>query len=1026
MLSPRFAARSFWWGLLICVVLTATPPASAQHFGRNKVSYDKFDFERIQTEHFTVYYYPPMGPAAQDAARMAERWYERLSRVFQHEFTERKPIIFYADDTDFQQTNVIGGFIGEGTGGVTEGGRQRLIMPLTGSYDETDRILGHEMVHVFQYDLWKQNPRSFQLGALPLWLIEGTAEYLSQGRSDALTAMWMREAVRTDDIPTTRQLTLRQNKYFPYRYGQALMAYIGGTWNDQTLGLLYRQAGYTGLETAFQEVLGLTGNELSQSWAEALRSTYGPQMEGRSSPDEVGERVLSRETTGGRMSLSPSISPDGQYVAFFSERGLFSIDLYVADAQTGEIVRRLTRSGTSGHFDAIRFISSAGAWSPNGKRLAFVTFRRGNNQIAILNAQTGNIERRYRVADVGALNNPAWGPDGRRIAFSGNTGGVTDLYVLDTKTGSVRQLTRDKHAALQPTWSPDGTRIAFATDRGAGTSFSTLTFEEMRIGVATVETGEVQMLPLFSDARHVNPQFSPDGKSLYFIADPDGYSDLYRYHFGDQQLYRVTKLATGISGITGLSPALSVARDANRLIFSVYEDNGYNIYGTDLTADMGTPVSRTMDRASAQLPPPEDDEPGLVAGYLADPSGLPAQQSFESRPYRPRLLLDHVGVQGGIGVGYTSGVNRFGTQAGGGIAFLWNDLMGDHTLWSVVQANGTFKDIGGGVTYVNRSGRLQWGASLSHTPYQSGRWNVTREPVQIGDQTFLSTRIDQILQRTFVDRASFNVAYPLSTNQRLEGGVGYTRYSYDFEVETIRTIGGQIIDRRFRNPDAPPALNLADVSLGFVGDFSFQGFTGPIRGRRYRLEVGSQIGDLFYQTVLADYRQYLFVNPVTIAARGLHYGRYGPDAESPNLTPQFLGNGVLMRGYSFFSFDPLECGAEVQDCPAFDRLVGSRIAVASLEARYPVLGTEQMGLIHFPYLATDLVGFVDGGVAWTESDDPVWDLTRASNERIPVFSTGLSARVNILGYAVLEIIYAYPFQRPEKGGHVSFQLSPGW
>lgn len=1014
------------WSPLTVLLAALAVPAHAQHFGRNKVVYEDFEFEQIQTEHFDVYYYPPMTPAAQDAARMAERWYARLSQVFQHEFTERKPIIFYADDTDFQQTNVIGGFIGEGTGGVTEGGRQRLIMPLTGSYDETDRILGHEMVHVFQYDLWKLDPKGFQLGALPLWFIEGTAEYLSQGRDDPHTAMWMRDAVRNDDVPTTRQLTRQQNQYFPYRYGQALMAYIGGNWSDQTLGVLYRRAGRTGLDKAFQQVLGLTGEELSTSWEEALRSTYEPQMEGQTQPSEPAEPVLSRGTTGGRMNFSPAISPDGRYVAFFSERGLFSVDLYVADTETGEVIRRLTRSGLSAHFDAVRFISSAGTWSPDGRRLAFVTFRKGNNQIAILNAQTGRIEQRYRVQEVGALSNPAWGPDGRRIAFSGNTGGITDLYVLDTQTGSVRQLTNDKHAAFQPTWSPDGQRLAYVTDRGPQTNFSQLTTGPMRIGLVTAESGDVRMLPLFEEARHITPQFSPDGQSLYFIADPDGYSNVYRYGLDTERLFRVTNLATGASGITSLSPALSVAQQARRLVYSVYEENGYNIYRTDLDTTPEEPVERTASRANVQLPPAERAQPGLVASYLSDPSGLPAQQTFESEPYRPRLLLDYVGMQGGVGVGYTSGVNRFGTQIGGGVGFLWNDLMGDHTLWSVVQANGTYKDIGGGVTYINRTSRLQWGASLSHTPLQSGSWRVTREPIQIGTQVFTSTRIDQILQRTFIDRATGNVAYPLNVSQRLEGGIGYTRYSYDLEVETVRSVGGQILERTRTHPDAPSGLDLFDASVGFVGDYSFQGFTGPVQGNRYRLEVGSQFGDLFYQTLLADYRHYFFANPVTVAVRGLHFGRYGQDAENSRLSPHFLGNDGLLRGYSFFSFDPLECGVQALDCPVFDRLIGSRFALASLETRLPILGTEQLGLVSFPYLPTDLVGFVDGGVAWNSDDAPVWTFERDSAERIPVVSTGLSARVNLLGYMVLEFMYVYPFQRPDKGWHVDVQLSTGW
>lgn len=1031
VLFPSSPANRFGPLLAIALLLGAgLSSAQAQHFGRNKVVYDDFDFERIQTEHFHVYYYPPMAPAAQDAARMAERWYARLSQVFQHEFTERKPIILYADDTDFQQTNVIGGFIGEGTGGVTEGGRQRLIMPLTGSYAETNRILGHEIVHVFQYDLWKQNPRSFRLGALPLWLIEGTAEYLSSGRQDPNTAMWMREAVRTEDIPTTRQLTREQYKYFPYRYGQALMAYIGGNWGDQTLGILYRQAGYNGLDKAIQEVLGISAKELSASWAEALRSTYGPQMNARTPPSETGQQVLSRETTGGRMNFSPAISPDGRYVAFFSERGLFSVDLYVANAETGEVIRQLTKTGTSAHFDAVRFISSAGSWSPDGRRLAFVTFRKGNNQLAILNARTGRIEQRIRVDEVGALNNPDWGPDGQRIAFSGNEGGITNLYVLDLENGSVRQLTNDRHAALQPAWSPDGTRLAYVTDRGSATDFSRLTFGEMQIGVLDLEGGSPRVLPLFEEARHINPQFSPDGQSLYFIADPDGHSDIYRYRLDGEQLSRLTRLATGVSGITSLSPALSVARQVDRLVYSVYESNGYSVHGLSLKGLEGEPVTRALGggRARVQLPPSERDQPGLVESYLADPSGLPDEERLESTPYRPRLQLDYIGVQGGLGVGISSGYDRFDTQVGGGIQFLWNDMMGNHTLGAVVQANGSAKDIGGGAAYFNRSGRLQWGGSVSHTPVQTGAWQVTREPIQIGDQVVSSTRIDQILQRTFIDQISANAAYPLNQNQRVEGSLGFTRLTYDFQVETTRLVGNQIIDRdRTRSGlNSPPGLDLGDANVAFVGDYSLSGFTSPIQGRRYRLETATQFGDLTYQTVLGDYREYVFLNPVTLAFRGLHFGRYGGDAEDPRLTPLFLGNGQLVRGYSFFTFDPSECGATTTQCPVFNRLVGSRIATSSLEVRVPLLGSRQLGLLNFPYLPTELVAFVDGGTAWTSENPVHFKLTRDSSDRIPVFSAGVSARVNVLGFAIVELMGVFPFQRPDQGWHFDFQFSPGW
>jgi hypothetical protein len=111
--------------------------------------------------------------------------------------------------------------IGESTGGVTEGLRNRVIMPLAGPLKETDHVLGHELVHAFQYDI---TTRGDIPGAalLPLWFIGGMAEFLSLGAVDAQTAMWMRDAVRRNKLPEIDKLD--NPDYFPYRYGQALWA----------------------------------------------------------------------------------------------------------------------------------------------------------------------------------------------------------------------------------------------------------------------------------------------------------------------------------------------------------------------------------------------------------------------------------------------------------------------------------------------------------------------------------------------------------------------------------------------------------------------------------------------------------------------------------------------------------------------------------------------------------------------------------------------------------------------------------
>jgi hypothetical protein len=1010
-------------------ILLSPLAAQAQYFGRQKVQYEDFDWRVLGTQHFDVHFYPEEEQVTQDAARLAERWYARLSRAFQHEF-KKKPLIFYADHPDFQQTNVIGGMLTEGTGGVTEGLRNRVIMPYTGVYADNDHVLGHELVHVFQYDL-ASSPGGGGLagmGRLPLWLVEGMAEYLSLGRHDPHTAMWLRDAALRGELPTIDQLT-RDPRFFPYRYGQALWAYIGGKWGDRAVTELYRFATRAGWDAALQRVLAVNSASLSQQWITSIRSTYLPVIQGRQRPKDAGQPVLVDNDIGA-MHLSPVVSPDGRYVAYFGRKDLFTVDLYVSDARTGKVVKKLTSPNRNPHFDALSFISSAGTWSPDGRKFAFVVFAGGDQELQILDVDSGDEEQKFNLPGIGALQNPAWSPDGTRIAFSGMKGGVSDLYVLDIASGGVQQLTNDRYGDLQPTWSPDGRTIAFATDRSPKTDFGTLVFGEVQIALLDVSTREVRGVNLFGpDAKHINPQFTPDGLELFFVSDRDGFSDMYRVQLASGQISQVTRLATGVSGITSLSPAISVAQRSGRIMFSVFENSGHNIYGLELADARGTPIERTVtaNAIAGILPPVEALGSGLIAEYLADATtGLPQQTTFPSKEYKPKLALDYLGQPSfGVGVGGYGGR----AQVGGGVSAYFGDMLGDHSLGVAVQAQGTFKDIGGQAIYQNSGHRINWATVVGHIPYLTGQTVVGPPRVVNGQQV---RTVTQFLDRIFVDQAQGFAFYPLSTTRRFEVNGGYTRYSWDREInEYIIGINGQILDENRRDQDAPDALNLFEGALAFVGDNSYFGFTSPVAGQRFRVEVSPTVGSLSYQSLLADYRRYLFFRPATLAFRGLHYGRYGSDASDNRLSPLFLGYETLVRGYSLESFNPEECSASEtggnSDCPEFSRLVGTRIGVASLEFRLPLIGTEELGLINFPFIPTEIAPFIDAGVAWNSDRSPEFVFERnSSKNNIPVVSAGMSARFNILGYLVLEAYYAYPFQRPARGWHFGFNLSPGW
>ncbi|MEM8488386.1 MAG: peptidase S9 [Bacteroidota bacterium] len=1046
-----FVVRPHLWMGALLLLLLGVPSAQAQYFGRNKVQYDNFEFKQFDTEHFTFFFYPESEEAVMDAARMAERWYERHSLVYLRQFADKKPIILYANDADFHQTNIINGTLGEGTGGVTESLKQRVVMPLTGHYAETDHVLGHELVHSFQYDIafaeqGGEEQVRFNLRNIPLWFIEGTAEYLSVGRDDAHTAMWLRDAVLRDDLPTIDDLTNKPYQYFPYRYGQAYMAYIGGKYGDVSVSNLYKLAGRTGLDTAFVHTLGIEPDSLSTEWAAAIKDAYLPFLSGRTPAAESGREIVSREEEGGRYNIAPVLSPDGRYVAFLSEKDLFSINLFIADTRTGEVIQKLSKRTADSHFDSMRFISTAGTWSPDGKQFAFITFANGDNEIAIWNLDSGKIDRRIHLGDVSALLNLAWSPDGQFLAISGMNGGISDLYVLDLDSNEVRQLTEDRYADLQPVWSPDGTQIAFVSDRGTrGTDFDRLAYGDLTVSMIDVEAGEIQSLDLFDRGVQHNPQFSPDGKDLFFISNHDGFKDIYRAELNTKEVYAITNLQTGASGITATAPAMSIASQSGIMAFSVYGNNAYTIYSLDAEETEGNPlvnaslmpgvlastgILQTDGLAAAiggdevgsagatyagLLPPMKSPEEGIVGAYLSDAGlGLPENPEYDIKEYSSRLKLDYVAPPSvGVSVG-----GPFGAGLGGSLGFYFSDMLGNHNLTVSVLANGTLKDVGGQVAYLNQKRRLNYGFYGAHIPVIFG---YTGGFSTAGDGSLL---YNELIQRLFIQQVGSYASYPISTTRRIEVSAGMARYGFDYQVRTFDQIGNRTSgDSGIQEPDP---LYLGQVGVAYVKDTANFGFVSPLNGTRQRVQVSPSFGTDSFVTLTTDYRQYFHTKPFTFAFRGLHIGNYGAD-ENAVFGNEYLGSTYyqgFVRGYNLNNFSADECSTAA--CPESSRLSGTRIAMASAEIRMPLLGNEQIGLINFPYLPTELTLFADIGMAWTAEESPEFTLSRNATGRSPVASAGISSRFLLFGAAILEVYYAYPFQRPEKGAHFGLQLSPGW
>ncbi|MDZ7376483.1 MAG: peptidase MA family metallohydrolase, partial [candidate division KSB1 bacterium] len=337
--------------VLLVLVLLSQSQIFAQYFGKNKVQYEHFEWQFIQSEHFDIYFTKGGEKIAEFAAEIAEASYQQLKKDLRYELVDRITIITHNSHNDFQQTNVDLNPPEESVGGFTEFFKNRVVVPYEGEWERFRHVIHHELTHAVMLQMvYGAGVQSIITGMarlrLPLWLIEGLAEYESRGW-DTESDMFMRDATLNSYVPEIDYL----DGFMAYKGGQSLLYYMGQKYGGEKIGELLGKIKLSkSTERGLKQAIGLDTRDLTKKWQTHLKREYWPDIANRSEPEEIAKRMTDHTKWRNFVNSGPALSPKGDKLAFLSDRSGY-FDIYLMSAIDGKILKKLVSGQQSGDLE---------------------------------------------------------------------------------------------------------------------------------------------------------------------------------------------------------------------------------------------------------------------------------------------------------------------------------------------------------------------------------------------------------------------------------------------------------------------------------------------------------------------------------------------------------------------------------------------------------------------------------------------------------------------------------------------------
>lgn len=796
------------------------------YYGKNKVIYKKFDWNRYETKHFHIYYYTKDEKSLERIASLAESAYTTISKKIKHELAKPVPLIFYQTHTDFEQTNLYPGILPEGVMAFAEPVLHRIVMPGDIPIDNLQSLIKHELAHIFEYSMLygDYSGAIYSLNQPPLWIMEGFAQFCTE-KWEPVSLMIVRDSVLNDRIPEINKSGNLSTRYpLPrnpaYDFGHAIFEFLENKHGLTGIRLLWKAAKQTSLVrnvNPLKKSLGYDHKKFNYEFKKYLRDKFKDYFT-KENPEDYSVPLGPEFPYA--YSLSHQLSPSGELVAVLTYNTRdYDIDILLISVKDGSVIKNITKGYTLQYeYIKMDFDPSLGrsiCWSTDGEKIAFFGRKDEKHSLYLINPITGKTLKRIKIP-IDRPASPCFSPDNESIIFAGLKNGIPDLFKINLNTEKITQLTNDELYEKAPSISPDGKLLTYTIRIKTNDKIFISSFENLK------EREQIT----FGEGDDIAPFFSPDGKEIFFSSDRLGAFNIYSINLETKEIKRYTNVRTG-----NFFP-IPFPKNPKKIIFSSFHKGMYRLYQKEFE----NPVI----------------EETITPKKILSAKQLPFFQPLITEKIDQKKIQPHKGI-GKLYLAARPPIDTVISTDGsilGGSVLTFTDILGDYTLFLIAYQVRQFRNLHFG--YINQKNRFQYMIhGFRYTEYYYAPYYYW-EPELYQYYSYY----DAIATRT-ISGVEIYGYYPFNRFYRAEASLGFYRYEEDF------LYWGTAFPYFYNG-------NMLLTSFSLVGETTRFKFYGPYSGSTFRLSIYQTIPatSSFLQSTTgeADLRKYIKITNDTLLA----------------------------------------------------------------------------------------------------------------------------------------------------------------